>query len=377
MKKFDSYCSMIHGGLSLNFHSNELAIGLGHCCLMGSVDTTKDADLIWSNPKLIPLRQLNAEGKWDKKCQEICQRLEKTRSESFRTGMNNGLGIDGQTDLSGPLRIDLMFDMSCNLACRTCGPQSSTFWQKHLRENGYWNKSTSSPRQKNEVINALSNLDLSNLRQLVFCGGETLMGNAYWEVAEWLSNNVPNAETQLTLCFQTNGTQTINPKYYETIKKFFLVKLHCSIDGVAERFEYLRWPAQWKQTTDNLLHLREVLPSNVMFVVEETVSIFNLMYLNELDEWYQTHFSHNREGDVVNLTRHLAHGIFSVKNCTQEYVEHLKNTPYANLVTFDSLNDFNQIKKMLNEIEKFDSIRGQSFKKSFPEVAKMYKNYNE
>jgi sulfatase maturation enzyme AslB (radical SAM superfamily) len=119
------------------------------------------------------------------------------------------------------------------------------------------------PGKKNQVIDALSKLDLSNLRQLVFCGGETLLGQEYWDVAKWLADHVPNAKQQLTLCFQTNGTQPVRPENFDIIEKFYLVKLHISLDGIQDRFEYLRWPASWNQVTDNILNLRETLPGNV------------------------------------------------------------------------------------------------------------------
>lgn len=362
---------MIHGGLTLNLHEQNTTIG--HCCLRNLLIEANDK--IWDHPDLIPLRQLNSSGQWDTNCKQICKGLEDSGAESFRTGMNRGLQIQGKTDLSGPARIDLLFDNSCNLACRTCGPQASTYWQKHLKDNNMWSLPIQAPKKKNVAIDALKQLDLSNLRQLVFCGGETLLGNAYWEVAEWLSNNVPNCKQQLTLCFQTNATQNIKSKHYELIEKFFLVKLHCSIDGVGDRFNYLRWPADWKQTSDNLFSMRENLPSNVMFVLEETISIFNLMYLNEVDDWHKNHFSVNREGDLVNCTKHVAAGIFGLHNCTDEYKNLMKNTKYASLIDYNSAPDELQIKKMIDEIKKFDSIRSESFKNTFPEVAECYKNY--
>ena len=75
-----------------------------------------------------------------------------------------------------------------------------------------------------------------------------------------------------------------------------------SLDGVGERFEYLRWPATWRQVTDNIMHIRETAPSNTMFLIEETVSIFNFYYMNELDAWAKNNFTANREGDVTHHT---------------------------------------------------------------------------
>jgi len=372
----DLYCSMIHGGLNLDFKATNVSnqVAVKHCCLRGdsfSVDLDHD---FWQNKKLETLRETNKKNVWDSGCSN-CERLELSNEVSFRTGMNQGLQIIGQTDLSGPARIDLMFDISCNLACRICGPNISTYWQRHLKENKLWDQPISAPRQKNEVIGALSRLDLSNLRQLVFCGGETLLGQAYWDVAEWLGNNVPNAKQQLTLCFQTNGTQPILPKNFDIIEKFYLVKLHISLDGVGDRFDYQRWPANWNQVSDNILNLRASLPGNVMFVVEETISIFNLLYLQELKKWVAENFTTNREGDVVNHTKHLVSGAFNLQNMSQEYVDVVRQSPQKNLIPTNWKENPTAIQNMLAEIKKFDALRHESFEKVFPELVNLYSRF--
>lgn len=364
-----AYCSMIHGGLSLDFRQN--GVIAAHCCIMEQdayffIDPTTK---FWNSAGFQNLRELNKKDIWHSHCVG-CKTLESTGQSSLRTGMNDGLKTDGKTDLVGPARIDLMFDISCNLACRSCVPGLSTFWQKHLKDNGLWNDPIYSAKNKDQVITTLSNIDLSNLKQLVFAGGETLLGKEYWEVAQWLADNVPNPK-QLTLCFQTNGTQKINKRYYDLIERFHLVKLQISLDGVNERFEYLRWPALWNQTVDNILYLKSELPSNVMFTIEETISIFNLYYQHELDSWVKQNFATNREGDVVNHTRHLAHGIFNLLNITEEY----------NLAIGQKYNkkDWHenpeQIQKMIKEIAKFDLLRNQNFTKVFPEIADFYYRY--
>jgi pyruvate-formate lyase-activating enzyme len=320
------------------------------------------------------LRNINQTGKWDIGCQN-CEKLEKSGLPSFRNGMNDGLDIAPKTNLTGPARIDIMFDISCNLACRTCGPHSSTFWQKHLKENNEWAAPIFTPRSKHDVISVLQTLDLSNLRQVVFCGGETLLGQEYWEVANWLVDNVPDAKHQLTVCFQTNGTQAILEKNYKIVEKAHLVKLHISIDGINERFEYLRWPAKWNQVVENIQEIRAKSPSNVMFVIEETISIFNLAYLDQTNSWVNKNFSTNKEGDIVNHTRHLATGIFSIENCSQEYVDFLSTSEYANLISLNWKENKKSIENMIREIQKFDNFRNQSFPNIFPEVSDFYHRF--
>jgi sulfatase maturation enzyme AslB (radical SAM superfamily) len=365
------YCSMIHGGLNLNFKSQNLTIQ--SCCLRSSLTSVPISD-IWNKNNFKNLRDLNQSAVWDTQCKN-CQSLEKSGLQSMRTGMNDGLKIYGQEDLSGPARIDLMFDISCNLACRTCRPASSTFWQKHLKNNNKWPGEVYSAKNKDKVIAALKTLDLSNLRMLVFCGGETLLGQEYWDVAEWLANNVPNAKQNLTICFQTNGTQPILEKNFAIIERIHLVKLHISLDGVGKRFEYLRWPASWNQVTENILQIKETCPSNVMFLIEETISIFNLAYLDELDEWANTNFTTNREGDITNHTRHLAMGLYSLDHLSTEYINFIKQKPYKNLIPATWKENPTNIKQMLATIAEFDTYRNQSFADTFPEAAGFYSKF--
>lgn len=368
-----AYCSMIHGGLHLDFKNSTSPV-IQHCCLRKGMAATQPGESLWNHRSLQDLRQKNKQGQWDSGCSG-CQRLEQSGQMSMRTGMNQGLGMDQLTDLSGPARIDLMFDISCNLACRTCDPDASTLWQRYLRAHDRWTAPISTGRSKQDVIAALSQLDLANLRQLVFCGGETLLGQQYWDVAEWLVDHVPNAKQQLTISFQTNGTQSIAPRNFDIIDRAHLVKLHISLDGTAEQFEYLRWPAQWNQVTDNIQEIRRRAPSNVMFLIEETVSIFNLYYTDRLSQWAQSNFSANREGDVVNHTRHFAHGIYSLNNCSQEYVDHMRGTAHATLIPQTWSENPDQISAMIKQIAEHDAWRQQSFATTFPAVAEFYRRF--
>lgn len=362
---------MIHGGLNIDIKGTLFA---QHCCLRKDQIPIPPGLPIWQSPGFAPLREKNLQNQWDPGCAN-CENLEKAGLTSFRQGMNQGLGIYGKENLSGPARIDIMFDISCNLACRTCGPHSSTFWQKHLKEHNEWSYPIFTPRSRTEIIQLLSELNLENLRQVVFCGGETLLGNEYWEVTKWLADNVPNAKQQLTVCFQTNGTQSIHPKYLDTIEKLHLIKLHVSLDGVGAQFEYLRWPASWSQVQENLLELRQTVPSNVMFLIEETVSIFNILNIDRVDQWVARDFATNREGDPTVCTKHLAVGTYSLSGVTKELVELLETKSTRNLIPANWVERPNAITAMVSEIKKFDLRRNQSFHNTFPETAAAYARY--
>jgi organic radical activating enzyme len=360
------HCPMIHSGLQLRVENNQTLYN--HCCL-------SDAPMVpivqnfWKSAELETLRLQNNNEVWHKNCDQ-CKTIELSGGTSLRLGTLEKLGV--HKNLIGPQRIDLMFDQSCNLACRTCGPNSSTFWQRHLKDNNLWNNIESYDSGADKIIETLKLLDLSQLKMVVFCGGETLMGPNYWKVVDFLATTVPQ---QITLSFQTNGTQSIDQRHYELISKFQLVKLNISLDGVANRFNYLRWPANWNQVVDNINNLRENLPVNVMFLIEETISIFNLYYQNELSKWAEQNFNSNRLGDIINHTRHLAHGEFGLHNLTEDYIRALQRTNLYNFVGSNFIEDTQSIRKMINEIQKFDKIRNENWRTTFPEVAEFYSRY--
>jgi hypothetical protein len=368
---------MIHGGLNIDLKAQNNTLSYNQCCLSSTeLKIPADPSMVWNATPMQNIRKTNNENIWLDECWQ-CQHIESAGLKSFRQSMIEGLGV--VKELSGPQRIDLLFDRSCNLACRTCGPHSSTMWEKHLRDNNLLNDKKFIPlvNHNGNIINGiLETLDLSNLKQLQFCGGETLMGNNYWNTTQLIADLVPDARDKLLLGFQTNGTQPIDEKYYDLIEKFKLVKLMISIDGTHDRFDYLRWPANWNQVVDNILNLREKLPGNVMFFVQECTSNLNLFYFGEVESWIRNNFDTNRFGDLVDYSTQLAkHSYLDVNNITQEYVDAINDTSMFEFISPAWKENPIKIKEFIKETEKFDQLRGQDWKKTFPEVAEFYSRY--
>jgi hypothetical protein len=369
----DLYCPMIHGGININFKSHDGSLGINQCCLSSTPLIPIDKKDIWDNKNFLRLREINDQNQWNPDCWE-CKQIEAGGLKSFRKSMLQHFGE--KRELTGPIRIDLLFDRSCNLACTICNSQSSTFWQQYEKQNNFDTRIFLNISKVDQVIETLKTLDLSNLEQVQFCGGETLMGTAYWKVAKVLSEIVPNADKKLLVGFQTNGTQTIDKKYYEIIEKFHLVKLFISIDGIDKKFNYLRWPGEWNQVSENILELRENLPFNVMFLVQEALSNFNLFYADEVATWISNHFATNRVNDKVEHAQQLAnHDLLGIDNITEEYVAAISNRNTRNMLPANWKENPDKIRKMLAETAKHDQARGQNWKRAFPEIVKYYSRY--
>jgi MoaA/NifB/PqqE/SkfB family radical SAM enzyme len=366
---------MIHGGLNIFLKTANGQLSYNQCCLSTKQVELGTTEKIWNDTTLTALREQNNNNIWDPGCWE-CERLENSGRTSFRTDMIDTFGT--KRNLSGPQRIDLLFDRSCNLACMTCGPASSTLWEKQLRDNKlpvtqYINNPDGSLEQ---ISNMLRSLDLSNLEIVQMCGGETLLGNTYWRAAELIAKLVPDAKNKVIIGFQTNGTQPIDEKYYKTIEKFKLVRFLVSIDGTHNRFEYLRWPATWSQVTDNIMQLRETVPVNTMFYVQEVTSCLTMFYYNEVRDWAKQNFSTNRLGDPTGHANQLAiHKHLDINNITNEYVNAIRNTEMFHLLKPNWTENPSAITETIGELDKFDAIRNQNWKKTFPEVAEFYSRY--
>lgn len=367
----DAHCVIIHGGMTIDLQSSSGdQTRIGHCCLRGQITEVNETD-IWNSAVMKPLRELNNQDIWDQRCMS-CQNLEHAGHESLRISSEKMFGR--RKNLTGPLRLDLRFGNSCNLACRTCTPEFSTLWQQQLKQHNIATDfaMTQQP-QADRMIAILKSLDLSQLQMVSFAGGEPLLGNDYWRVVTALSELVD--PKQVTLIFQTNGTQLIPKKYFGLIEKFHLMKLSFSLDGVGSQFEYLRWPASWQQVTDNMQYLKQQVPSNVMFLIEETISVFNLWYQDRLSDWARENFATNREGDPVNHCRHLATGPYAIDNITEEYFKQLGQDAQQ-LMPKDWQENPRKIASMILDIKTIDQTRQQDWRAVFPEVAEFYARFD-
>lgn len=374
MNNTNIHCPMIHGGLNINLKAQNGNLVYNQCCLSSAnLDKLTTPIKMWDSEALSQLRQQNNNNVWDPGCWE-CNSLEKAGLRSFRHAMIDAFGI--KKNLSGPQRIDLLFDRSCNLACMNCGPMSSTFWQKQLKNHNFPVNDYPATNNLETIYNTLKSLDLSNLEMVQFCGGETLLGNLYWEAAELIAELVPNAKNKIVLGFQTNGTQPIHEKNYKIIEKFHLVKFMISMDGIQDRFEYMRWPANWNQFVDNINNMSEKLPINVMFFIQETTNCLNLFYHTEVPNWVKENFNTNRLGDpTAHSTQLVMHPNFNVNNITQEYFDAIGNSNIKNVLEKNWTENPTKINKMLLELDKFNTITGKNWKVIFPDVVNFYSRY--
>lgn len=351
------HCPALSNGLVLRFlPSSVIAM---NCCLHQTDFKLNYEDNILHNENF---KNRQKTKQWLEDCNN-CYQLEQFNNKSPRLGLLERFGVEN----TGIVKLDLMYSNNCNLACRTCGPMVSSLWEKQLGKKFF--PIIAEKDFHNKIKTYLDSIDLSNVSDITFSGGETMLGHGYYKMIEYLAERLDTKKCIIT--FQTNGTQPWLEKYRSLLEKFHLIKLNISVDGMCNRFEYLRWPARWDDWILNVNHLIDDAPHNVMINFEETISIFNLYYLNESDEFFLNNFQTNKYGDKCNFSRHLAAGVFSLSALNTEYVNSLPHKS-KNLVPKQFVESESRIQQALYEIRHIDRLRGQNFTDYFPELGNFY-----
>ena len=151
----------------------------------------------------------------------------------------------GEPDVDKPSLqfVDVRFDPTCNLKCKTCGPKSSTLWQKE--KNVSWPINTSNK-------DYLGKIDKMNLRKVYLAGGEPTYIKGYLEFLEELFLVNPLCE----VIINTN-LKRLTDAWKTLIKKFKNLTIVCSCDSIGKLGTYVRYPLGIDEFTENVRFVSE------------------------------------------------------------------------------------------------------------------------
>jgi len=359
------FCADIHNNLSITL-TNE-GIKVGPCCWYKKniIEKTLNKNF-WNSPELIELRNLNKQDRLDTIGCSQCIMMEENGKTSRRTGMNSYYNST-DTDLSGPRGLEISIDYTCNLACIMCSPGLSTQWRLELKTP----KDTYPIRmQEPDIIALLDQIDLGNLDNIHFYGGDPFFTRTHETILEYIDNRI--GLSNLYVWYNTNGTLRVPERVFDLWNKCRLIKVFFSIDDVGKRFEYIRYGAIWNQVEDNMYWYRDMSPVNTMFTIQPTLNCLNALNHYELLAWKKVNFETNRLGDSTDLTRHNSFGQFELKSMPAELVQKCLEKNSSDSWYVDFLKGFNftesEYQKTKAAIKELDARRGCDFAKTFPEL---------
>lgn len=306
---FDNWCPEIYRGVYIDRH-NDTHVRVAPCCQADSVLEPADTFDFVTSPYLTQLRQQFDQNQQPSACSR-CWQVEKLGHKSRRKSVIEFFQDAGPTRTVELHSIDHSATWACNLACVMCDAQSSSFWAK--QNNLSKDELTNMGRYFQKSNNFLDKLDVSKIKKIHFNGGEPLLNND--QTALLLKLEEQGVLKDTLISYNTNGTVMPSPVIVDLWSRARLVKIFFSIDAVGSAFEYIRWPANWKQTSQNILNMRETLPGNVMFGVNTTVGSYNLLEIDQVCRWFEQNIQTNREGDPSDFCWQFA-GNFDPMNAS-------------------------------------------------------------
>lgn len=314
------------------------------------------------------------EGKQPAPCTK-CYKLEALGNESKRTRDTKLLDFsiddaqritqaDGTLDEVNFEFIELRLGNICNLACRSCNPQSSSKWiadWEKLNERKFDMPQTMFDWPLDERFWANLAEHCNNTRKVYINGGEPLLVDKHMRFLEFLI--AKDVAKNITLVYSTNST-IINDKYVNLWNEFKQVEFMVSIDCLEERNTYLRHPARWGKTIEAFDWLHSL--GHKCYVLQ-TVSIMNIYYIKEFWEFFRAknvYVSHN----MVHHPNYYS-AANAPQHAKQAVLDKISGMPF-----YDSINNFLSqepntlaFEQFFKENQRLDVIRKQSYAKIFKE----------
>ena len=286
-----------------------------------------------------------------------------------------------------PQILDLKLGNTCNLRCRTCNPFSSSSWVNEWYDLGYsYGTSKTEYFEKFKNIQNLfsdSNVELwGTLEEWIpkckfidFYGGEPLLVKKIWDIL--LRSVESNLCEEQEIHFNTNATIFPTEDQIEILSKFKQINISLSIDGIREKFEYMRYPGKWDIVEKNIQQYRDLNDNyeNIKVDFCYTVSIYNLWDIPEFDEYVKKNYA----SISIYYNMLFTPEFFNITNVPEELksvVEKrlLSYSPTLSNVTsmlFSKPFNSTEFENLILTTRKHDQYRNNKFQDAFPNWSKI------
>jgi MoaA/NifB/PqqE/SkfB family radical SAM enzyme len=373
------------------------------CCRFKGVNQTskihehKSLDTLLNSSELLSgIREGMLNGEKIKGC-ESCYLEEEAGGESMRTGeIERWGGYEELHDKTPTVNnIEITFGNYCNLACRTCGSNLSTSWQKDDEIlSKVYNRSFEHMRQN--VKKDWVPEDFKNVEKFKITGGEPMLHPDFLSFLDDIiqSGSAKNIEVQIF----TNTSFVPKRHLLDRLSRFKEMGIWLSIDGTGDVQEYVRHNSKWdivEESTRAWLEFENQFKDVVRVNFAPTISLYNIFNLREMLDWF------------TNLRKDILEDSKSFSNCTwnittwphfldikhlpekQKILHQLKK--YSSTFTDESLENYKELvdrvverllingdKNAIIEFTQFnkdlDKLRNQKFIETFPELYEQIKD---
>lgn len=196
--------------------------------------------------------------------------------------------------------LGVCFDNLCNIKCTSCGPLHSSKWIEDFTKLNRWR----SPDEKTKYLKMMTqapdkvafakNIIASNEFDIIkidMFGGEPTINPTVHEFLEWLSTS--EYANKVSLALTSNATKML-PNFEKYLDVFRNISVQCSIDGIEDHFEYLRYGGKWEEVEKNMKKYYEYAVKNKKFKfgIHYTLSWMNALHFKDFCKWLINTFPH-------------------------------------------------------------------------------------
>jgi len=279
---------------------------------------------------------------------------------------------DYKLDSEEILTLSLAIGNVCNLKCIICGPMASSKWTKEYQDI-YGITVQPNNQVRRDLVKSITKL-APNLIHIDIHGGEPFLSNISQHL-EFLDHYIENGQSKnITIHYTTNGQIWPDNNFISKWKKFKHVDLQISIDGVGNRYEYLRYPASWDVLNTNIVKFLQFAESNsnIQISVAHTVSAFNIFYLDEFVSWCYNVGLPTPWLGKLHRPSHLRPTVWPLAAKTT-IIDQLQTSKFDIVknwaIMLEHHDDSTNFLTFQQFVRKHDSYRSLDFKKTFPELA--------
>lgn len=161
--------------------------------------------------------------------------------------------------------IDLRWNNTCNLACIYCGGGYSSLWAEIEKKQDPTGNTLIPVEQKpsryKETLLSYLETHVGELEHVYLAGGEPLMLKENVR----LLDAILAVKSNCRIVVNSNLTQLSNSSVFERLKQHHNVQWLVSGETIGDQFEYIRWPARWKDFYDNLQIINNIPGHSISF----------------------------------------------------------------------------------------------------------------
>lgn len=250
----------------------------------------------------------------------------------------------------------------CNATCVTCGPHSSSSWQRLSKKySGTQPVVFNNTKIKKSAVDTVINFE--NAVTINFRGGEPLMSKTNFYILEKL---LEHGNVDCFLSFTTNGSIVLDSSQWELISRFKNLNFNFSIDGIKKVFEYMRYPLSWDKLLENIDICKQ---RNVPISASYTISNINLLYHQTTTQWFKDNniaYIHN----LVYRPTHFRPAALSL-DVKEKIKQHTDHPEVLNFLGGHTTSDEQDFVNARTEIQKQDAIKGINIAEYLPEFANL------